>query len=75
MVGKPVIKGTRIPVERIIALVAHKPDLDDLSAASSRLTVEDDRAALFYAHDAMESKSPRRNHSAEAKSFRSAAAK
>lgn len=33
MAGKPVIKGTRVPVERIIAHLAHDPDLDDLFAA------------------------------------------
>jgi uncharacterized protein (DUF433 family) len=50
MVGKPVIKGTRIPVERVIAHLAHNPDLDDLFAAYPRLTIEDVKAALAYAH-------------------------
>jgi len=52
MVGKPFIKGTRIPVERIIAHLAHNPDLADLFAAYPRLTIEDVQAALGYAHDA-----------------------
>jgi uncharacterized protein (DUF433 family) len=69
MVGKPVIKGTRIPVERIIAHLAHNPDLDDLFAAYPRLTIEDVRAALFYAHDAVETKRPRRRRNATAASF------
>jgi uncharacterized protein (DUF433 family) len=60
MVGKPVIKGTRIPVERIIAHLAHNPDLDDLVAAYPRLTIEDVRAALFSAHDALSTKRPLR---------------
>jgi uncharacterized protein (DUF433 family) len=68
MVGKPVIKGTRIPVERIIAHLAHNPDLDDLFAAYPRLTIEDVRAALFYAHDAVETKRPRRKRSTAAAS-------
>lgn len=55
MVGKPVIRGTRIPVERVIAHLAHNPDLDDLFAAYPRLTIEDVQAALGYAHDAIES--------------------
>ena len=57
MVGKPVIKGTRIPVERIIAHLAHNPDPADLLAAYPRLTIEDVQAALGYAHDAVEGKS------------------
>jgi uncharacterized protein (DUF433 family) len=47
MVGKPIIKRTRIPVERIIAHLAHNPDLNDLFPTYPRLTIEDARAALF----------------------------
>lgn len=54
MVGKPVIRGTRIPVERVIAHLAHNPNLDDLFAAYPRLTIEDVQAVLGYAHDAIE---------------------
>jgi uncharacterized protein (DUF433 family) len=50
MVGKPVIRGTRIPVERIIAHLATTPDLNDLFAAYPELTVEDVQASLRYAH-------------------------
>jgi uncharacterized protein (DUF433 family) len=53
MVGKPVIKGTRIPVERIIAHLAHEPDLADLFAAYPELTKDDVKAALEYAHAAV----------------------
>lgn len=53
MAGKPVIKGTRIPVERIIAHLAHEPTLDDLFAAYPELTIEDVKAALEYAHVAL----------------------
>jgi len=49
MVGKPVVKGTRIPVERVIAHLAHNPDLNDLFAAYSELTLEDVKACLAYA--------------------------
>ena len=49
MVGKPVVKGTRIPVERVIAHLAHNPDLNDLFAAYPELTVEDVKACLAYA--------------------------
>jgi uncharacterized protein (DUF433 family) len=50
MVGKPVVKGTRIPVERVIAHLAHNPDRNDLFAAYPELTVEDVKACLAYAH-------------------------
>jgi len=53
MVGKPVLRGTRIPVERVIAHLAHTPDLDDLFAAYPELTVEDVQAVLSYAYAAV----------------------
>jgi uncharacterized protein (DUF433 family) len=59
MVGKPVIKGTRIPVERVIAHLAHNPDLDDLFGAYPELTVEDVKASLQYAYVAVEGKRKR----------------
>ena len=49
MVGKPVVRGTRIPAERVIAHLAHTPDLDDLFAAYPELTVENVQAVLRYA--------------------------
>jgi uncharacterized protein (DUF433 family) len=54
MVGKPVIKGTRIPVERVLAHLAHNPDLNDLFGAYPELTVEDVKACLACAHAAVE---------------------
>ena len=59
MVGKPVIKGTRIPVERVIAHLAHNPDLEDLFGAYPELTVEDVKASLHYAYAAVEGKRKR----------------
>jgi uncharacterized protein (DUF433 family) len=54
MVGKPVVKGTRIPVERVVAHLANNPDLADLFAAYPDLTIEDVKACLAYAHHAVE---------------------
>jgi uncharacterized protein (DUF433 family) len=54
MVGKPVVKGTRIPVERVVAHLANNPDLADLFAAYPNLTVADVKACLAYAHHAVE---------------------
>ena len=54
MVGKPVVKGTRIPVERVIEHLAHNPDFEDLFSAYPELTTEDVKACLQYAHAALE---------------------
>jgi uncharacterized protein (DUF433 family) len=53
MVGKPVVKGTRIPVEIVLGKLAENPDLDELFAAYPRLTIEDVRACLQYAQAAV----------------------
>jgi len=52
-VSKLVIKGTRIPVERVIDQLAHNPELAELFAAYPELTLEDVKAALHYAHAAL----------------------
>jgi uncharacterized protein (DUF433 family) len=59
MSGKPVVRGTRIPVERVIAHLAHRPDLNDLFAAYPELTLEDVQACLEYAHAAVARRRPR----------------
>jgi uncharacterized protein (DUF433 family) len=54
MVGKPVIRGTRIPVDLILEQLAFNLDLDDLFGAYPELTLDDVRACLRYARDAVE---------------------
>src|SRR5918992_3244553 len=54
MVGKPVVKGTRIPVELVVAHLANNPDLADLFAAYPDLTIADVKACLAYASHAVE---------------------
>lgn len=49
LVGKPVVKGTRIPVELILAKLAQNPDLGELFTDYPRLTVDDVKACLEYA--------------------------
>lgn len=49
MLGKPVIRGTRIPVELIIRKLSEGATETDLLDAYPRLTREDIRAALAYA--------------------------
>ncbi|MSQ15212.1 MAG: DUF433 domain-containing protein [Dehalococcoidia bacterium] len=52
MVGKPVVKGTRIPVERVLAHLEEN-DRADLFAAFPELTEEDVKACLAYARAAV----------------------
>lgn len=49
MVGKPVIRGTRIPVYLILNLIAHGYDFERIIKAYPELTKNDIRAALEYA--------------------------
>ena len=49
MVGKPVIEGTRMPVELVLAKLAANPDLDAFFLDYPELTVDDVKAALAYA--------------------------
>ena len=49
MVGNPVVKGTRIPVELACAKLAQNPDLDELLAGYPRLTTEDVKACWQHA--------------------------
>ena len=62
MVGKPVVKGTRIPVERVVAHLANNPDLNDPFAAYPDLTLDDVKACLQYAHHAVEEKRASTSH-------------
>ena len=49
MVGKPVIKGTRIPVYLILELLAAGMSVDEVLGEYPELTREDVQAALEYA--------------------------
>ncbi len=59
LVGKPTVKGTRIPVELVLAHMAENPDLAELFAAYPRLTIEDVKACLAYAEAAVTDKGRR----------------
>src|SRR5438552_2363542 len=58
MLGKPVVRGTRIPVERVLAHLADIPDLDELFSSFPELTRDDVRAVLAYAQDRVSSAQP-----------------
>lgn len=49
MLGKPVIKGTRIPVEMILRKLAQNISIEEILSDYPRLKREDIQAALEYA--------------------------
>ncbi|MBA2277553.1 MAG: DUF433 domain-containing protein [Chloroflexia bacterium] len=49
MGGRPVVKGTRIPVSLILNLIGHGYTLCRVKEAYPNLTDEDVRAAILYA--------------------------
>jgi uncharacterized protein (DUF433 family) len=51
MLGKPVIRGTRIPVELVLRKLAQGATEGDLLDAYPGLTREDIQAAIAYAAD------------------------
>jgi uncharacterized protein (DUF433 family) len=53
MMGKPVIRGTRIPVELLLRKLAEGATEADLLDAYPRLTREDIQAAIGYAADTL----------------------
>lgn len=53
MMGKPVIRGTRIPIELILRKLSEGATQDDLLDAYPRLKVEDIHAATGYAADTL----------------------
>ena len=56
MQGKPVIRGTRIPVELLLRKLAEGAAIEDLLDAYPRLAADDIRATLAYAADTMRTK-------------------
>lgn len=55
LVGKPVIRGTRVPVYLIVELVANGMANQEILKEYPRLKEEDIKAALFYASKLVES--------------------
>ena len=53
MLGKPVIAGTRIPVEQVLRKLAAAMSVEAVLRNYPRLTREDIQAALAFASDAI----------------------
>ena len=54
MVGKPVIKGTRLTVEYILGLLAHGASITEILEEYEGLTQEDIQACFLFATKALE---------------------
>ena len=52
MGGKPVVRGTRVPVQVIVGAMAGRMTIENV-CREYRLTVEDVQAALAYAAEAL----------------------
>ncbi len=53
MVGKPVIKGTRLTVDYILNLLAHGSNLDEILEEYKGLAREDIEACLLFASQSL----------------------
>ena len=54
MVGKPVIKGTRLTVEHILNLLAHGATMAEILSEYRGLTQEDIQACILFATKSLE---------------------
>jgi len=57
MVGKPVIKGTRLTVEFILNILAHGETITEILNEYHDLTLEDIHACILFASKAIEDSS------------------
>ena len=55
MVGKPVIKGTRLTVEFMLNLLAHGSTVEEIRNEYAGLTAEDIQACLLFASQSLSS--------------------
>ena len=55
LVGKPVVKGTRIAVELVVELMANGWTQEQILESYPQLTAEDIRACLAYASEVLHS--------------------
>jgi uncharacterized protein (DUF433 family) len=54
MVGKPIIKGTRLTVDYVLNLLAHGATVDEIIEEYEGLTQEDVQACLLFATKSLE---------------------
>ena len=58
LVGKPTVKGTRVPVDLILKKLAQKISIEEILKDFPRLTREDVQAAILYAEELVEEQVP-----------------
>jgi uncharacterized protein (DUF433 family) len=56
MVGKPIIRGTRLTVDHVLNLLAHGSTIDDILQEYRGLTKEDIQACLLFASHSLASR-------------------
>ena len=56
MVGKPVIKGTRLPVELVLAKLSADPNLEEFFLDYPEITLDQVKACLQYASKLVQKK-------------------
>jgi uncharacterized protein (DUF433 family) len=56
MLGKPTVRGTRIPVELMLEQLSYNFDPQELFAAYPRLTEEDVKACIAFAQQAVKAR-------------------
>ena len=54
MVGKPVIRGTRLTVEHVLNLLAHGANIEEILDEYKGLTTEDVLACILFATKSLE---------------------
>jgi uncharacterized protein (DUF433 family) len=57
MVGKPVIRGTRLTVQHILNLLAHRETIEEILQEYEGLTHDDILACIMFAEEVMENTS------------------
>lgn len=53
MMGKPVVKGTRLTVEFVLNLMAHGATVPEILDEYKGLTVDDIQACMLFAHESL----------------------
>lgn len=56
MAGKPVIKGTRMPVELVLAKLAVDPNLEEFFLDYPEITIDQVKACIHYAAKLVQNK-------------------
>ena len=73
MLGKPTIRGTRIPVDLVLEQLSYNLDPSELFAAYPHLTEDDVKACIAYARHSLQTRRVRQRRTKETQSTQRAA--